>query len=198
MAFNYTSAAALVDRGDYAQALPALKCLADRGQGYEIAQYLAGYASVRMAEADTTPDILRPELRTEGFDRLRSAAGAGWPSAQAELARLYWQAGTHEALQEAAYWAEVYRGNRRDRSLGLDRLSNGVEAEIRAALDTATLDRIETDAGAFSLTPMEARPLSQECTQLLSRGQRMSGNGMRRPGGRGQGGGGRGGGRPPM
>lgn len=64
---SFTRAARLVDSGEYARALPALRCIADQGRGYEIAQFLAGHSALMLSEADETPDILRAELRVEGL-----------------------------------------------------------------------------------------------------------------------------------
>lgn len=199
-AMDYASAAALVDQGEYSRALPVLRCLADRGDGYEIAQYLAGHATIALSEQESTPDILQPELYLEGIDRLDIAARAGWPSAQARLAELYWRAGSEDGLSNAAYWSAVYRNNARDRALGVDRLSDHIEREIQSALDADANAAITQSALAFTPEPMPQRETSPECAQLLASGQRMgrsregqSGRGNRQ--GRG-GGGGRGGGRP--
>jgi len=198
MVTSYSAAAALVEQGEYARALPSLRCLADRGQGYEIAQYLAGHTAIAMADLDTTPTILQPELRVEGFDRLLIAAEAGWPSAQAELARLYWRAGTESALSDAAYWASVYRQNPRDRALGLDRLRDSIEAEIDAALPPDLAAEVDARVAGYRAQAMPARETRPECAAMARSGPMMpggaGGRAGRPQGGRGGPGGGRGGG----
>lgn len=170
----FSRAAGLIDAGQYGEALPALRCLAGQGPGYEVAQYLAGYAALRHAAADITPDILRPELRVEALDRLTAAAEAGWPAAQALLAETLSAQDGAAALEEAGYWAAVYRSNRRDQMFGLDRLSNRIEADIASRLSETQMTAINTRARAFSPIPLERIEVGPECQAVL-----QSGNGMR-------------------
>ncbi|WP_203290957.1 hypothetical protein [Maricaulis parjimensis] len=190
---GFTGAARLVDAGRYGEALPALRCHAARGEGFEIAQYLAGYSALKQADAEETPDILRDELRVEGFDRLTLAAQAGWPAAQAELAEALALVDTPTAREDAAYWAEVYRHNRREQAYGLDRLDDGVEAQIAATIDADTTQAVTARAAAFTTTPLERQDATPECAPYL-REERRGGPGGPGDGGRGRPpGGGRGG-----
>lgn len=193
---GFTHAASLVDEGRYAEALPALRCVATRGEGFEIAQYLAGYSALRLSRSDETPDVLRADYRVEGFERMTAAARAGWPAAQAGLAEAHFESGTDEAIAEAAYWAAVYRSNPRERMYGLDRLDDAVEARITAHLGETGTEAAEARATRFSITPLTAGDAGPECARYLrvsSEGIR-SGEGSRRGRGGGQRpGGGRGG-----
>jgi hypothetical protein len=196
---GFDHAARLVDQGRYEQALPALKCIASQGTGWEIAQYLAGYSALHLSVAEETPEILRNELRVEGFDRLLLAGNAGWPAAQSELATWFATSDNETGRLEAAYWAAVYRQNTRERAYGLDRLDDQVEADIAAALSAEQFQAAETRAGDFSITPMQRVETGPECAPYLrssmrSGGQRRSVRGQRPQGG-GRGGGGRGAGR---
>lgn len=191
---GFTQAASLVDEGRYAEALPALRCVATRGEGFEIAQYLAGYSALRLSRSDETPDVLRAEYRVEGFERMTAAAQAGWPAAQAGLAEAHFESGTGEAIAEAAYWAAVYRSNTRERMYGLDRLDNAVETRIADRLGEAGVEAAETRATSFSITPLPAGEAGPECAPYL----RASGEGIgSSEGGRRGNGGGRGGGQRP-
>ncbi|ABI67121.1 hypothetical protein Mmar10_2840 [Maricaulis maris MCS10] len=201
-ASGFDSAARLVDQGRYAEALPILRCIAEQGEGFEIAQFLAGHSAMEMSQAETTPDILRDDMRIEGFERLTAAGNAGWPSAQAELAGAYAEIDTDQALREAAYWAAVYRRNTRERAYGLDRLDNQIEADIEARLDDAGRLDAAGRADAFTPTPLVRGNVTPECAPYI-RSARGSGRGdgtqrRRRGGGQGggrgdgQGGGGRG------
>lgn len=193
---SFTRAARMVEAQHYEQALPALRCIAGQGRGFEIAQYLAGYSALKLSGDVNTPEILRPELRYEGFERLIDAAEAGWPSAQAELARAFLETDTEDAVGEAAYWAAIYLRNSRDRAYGLNRLDDSTEAEIEAWLDpddyTAALDR----ASGFVINDMTAVAATSQCAPFLrsasnrqSRGDRGQREGGRRGGGSRQGGG---------
>ncbi|WP_323760910.1 hypothetical protein [Maricaulis sp.] len=196
-ASGFESAARLVDQGRYSEALPILRCIAVQGEGFEIAQFLAGHSAMAMSELDTTPAILRDDMRIEGFERLAAAGNAGWPAAQAELATAYAGIGTEQAHDEAAYWAAVYRRNTRERAYGLDRLDNQVEAEINARLDETRRQNAAALADAFTPTPLERGNITPECAPFIrsARGGAQGREGQR---GRGSGGrgGGQGGGRP--
>ena len=197
---GFNMAVRLVDQGEYEQALPILRCVAGQGSGFEIAQYLAGYSAIQLSTAEATPAILRDEMRIEGLDRLTIAAQAGWPTAQAELARQFAAIESEEAPARAAYWAAVYRRNARDRTYGLDRLDDGIEAQITARIDAAQSARIETEAAGFAPEPMTANASTPACAPYLGSpgfGRQRGGerDGSRRGGppggGRGGGGGGR-------
>lgn len=197
-AVGFTHASRLVDHQRYEAALPILRCVAGQGHGYEIAQYLAGYSLIRLANAENTPEIMRPEHMTEGFERLEVAAAAGWGAAQAELARAYWDVGTPEALQRGLYWTSVYRRNSRDRAYGIDRISDTLEGDLSAAVGSTDRASIQAEAAIYSIQPMQAEALTPECAQLVrdrgagagtrQRAQQRSGRGGGRGGQGGRGG----------
>lgn len=187
---DFNTAVSLVDQGEYEQALPILRCVAGQGTGFEIAQYLAGYSALRLSAEDTSPDIMRDDLRVEGFDRLTSAAEAGWPTAQAELAMQFASINSEDAPVQAAYWAEVYRHNARDQTYGLDRLDNRVEAQIAGRIDATQTAQVERLAAEFVVQPLTAIPVTPACAPHLGSrgfGPRPS---ARRPDNNGRGGGG--------
>lgn len=191
---GFAMAANLVDQGRYEEALPILRCVAKQGEGFEIAQYLAGYSALRLAESPETPDILRAELRVEGFDRMIDAAEAGWPAAQAKLAEEFAATPGTEALEQAAYWAEIYRSNPRERAYGLDRLDDAVEADIETRLDADALDAARVRAAGFTVVPLQAQDIDPACAPYLRQSgaggdmTRGRGEGQRRPRGGGRGG----------
>lgn len=191
-ASGFTLAARLVDDGRYEAALPILRCVADQVHGYEIAQYLAGYSLLQLADHPATPDILRPEHRTEGFERLESAAAAGWGAAQAELVQAYWTVGSSEAVERGMFWASVYTRNTRDRAYGIDRIPDALEAQLEAAVSRDVREHVQAEATRFALEPLQASPLTPECSRLVQERRVHNAGGQR-----GQGRGGRGGGRGP-
>ena len=194
----FNLAARQVDEGQFELALPALRCIAGQGQGYEIAQYLAGFSALRLSEAAETPGVLKDEYRREGFDRLILAGQAGWPSAQAELAEAFLDTGTPDGINEAAYWSAVYARNTRDRSYGIDRLDAEFDRRLVSAVSSGVSERAEDRADDFRIEALPIVESGPECAPYLRRS--MSGRGQMRMErsrqGRGPGGG-RGGGRRP-
>lgn len=178
---GFTQAARLVDEGRYADALPVLRCVASRGEGFEIAEYLAGYSAFRLARSEETPAVLRDDLLTEGFERMTAAAQAGWPAAQAGLAEALFQVANEDALAEAAYWAAVYRDNPRERVYGIDRLDDAVEAGLAAQLGDTAISAAEQRAAGFTIMPLAADEAGAECARFLRAG---SENAQRGDGGR--------------
>jgi hypothetical protein len=165
---GYNAATRLYDEGLYAEALPILRCVAKQGQGYEIAQHLAGMAALNLSGDEALSADRRADYRSEGFDRLTLAAGAGWPGSQAELARKYFEIDTPEARAEAAYWAEVYARNPRDRAIGLDRIGGETGRAIDAAVGPDGLSEAQARSAAFLTEPLEAEEIDGECRTLLA------------------------------
>ncbi|WP_291843572.1 hypothetical protein [Maricaulis sp.] len=184
---GFETAARLADQGRHADALPILRCIAGQGDGFEIAQFLAGRSALALSQADTTPALMRDALRVEGLDRLVSAGNAGWPAAQAALAEAFASVPTEEALMEAAFWARLYRRNARERSYGLDRLDNAVEADIEARLDPAAMMQARDRTAAFQATPLTRETMTPDCARHVRSG-RGGGSGVSEgPGPRGGG-----------
>ena len=173
---GFTQAARLVDEGRYADALPVLRCVASRGEGFEIAEYLAGYSAFRLARSEETPAVLRDDLLTEGFERMTAAAQAGWPAAQAGLAEALFEIANEDALAEAAYWAAVYRNNPRERVYGIDRLDDAVETSLAEHLGDTAISASEQRAAGFTIIPLAGHETGAECARFLRTG---SENGQR-------------------
>ncbi len=193
---GFEAATRLVDRGQYAEALPILRCVARQGEGFEIAEYLAGHSALALSREAETPDLLRDDLHAEGLDRLISAGEAGWPAAQAELAEAFEALETDTSHTEAAYWAAVYRGNMRERAYGLDRLDDNIEARIDTALSPEERAIASSRAATFTPTRLERLPMTPECAAHVRSGRGQAGMGDARGGprgGSGRGGRGRGG-----
>ncbi|WP_297731990.1 hypothetical protein [uncultured Maricaulis sp.] len=193
---GFEGATRLVDRGQFAEALPILRCVARQGEGFEIAEYLAGHSALALSRAAETPDLRRDDLRAEGLDRLITAGEAGWPAAQAELAAAFVAIEADRSPTQAAYWAAVYRGNMREQAYGIDRLDDDIEARIDAALTPQERATAATRAAAFTPTRLERLPMTPECAAHVrsglgrpgasdARGRPHGGNGQsgRGPGG---------------
>ena len=160
---GFNRAAALVDAGRFAEALPLLRCSAARGEGYEVSQHLAGISALEVSVSEALSEDRRADYRREGFERLTLAAEAGWPASQAELAERYAEIDTDEARYLAAYWDAVYHANRRDQALGIDRIPTPVSNRIRAAAGEDALARAQTDAGGFVATTLVEVETGPEC-----------------------------------
>ncbi|MFS2316613.1 hypothetical protein RMQ97_01630 [Maricaulis sp. D1M11] len=180
----FTRASVMVEQGRYRDALPVLRCYASLGRGYEIAEYLAGVSALALADDEATPPLLQDEYKTEGLDRLTRAAQAGWPAAQSELAMAYWAFGTPAAHLEAAFWARVYRSNRREILMGLDRLDASMEREIETMLDDTQKSEVQARADAFQFEPLAQGSAPSHCQPLMAQPGSQRGG----PGARGRGG----------
>ncbi|MCW5725530.1 MAG: hypothetical protein KIS81_11325 [Maricaulaceae bacterium] len=161
---GYSRAASMAAQGRYEEALPALRCAADQGQGYEVAQHQTALALFALADRGGAE---AGAWRDEAMERLTLAANAGWGASQAELARRNLAAGEAE---DAAYWAIIYRANARESSLGVNRLGADSEAAIRAAAGQAGMERARARAGEFFPRPQSVRPLAHGCANILGIG----------------------------
>lgn len=165
---GYNAATRLYDAGRYGEALPILRCAARQGPGYEVAQHLAGLAAIRLSEDEALTPDRQADYRSEGFDRLTDAAQSGWPASQAELAKLYFEIETQDARAEAAYWAQLYRGNPRDRAIGLNRIDTVTDRAIDAAVGTDGLAEAQARSAAFIAEPLIEEEIGPDCAPLLA------------------------------
>tara|TARA_R110002072_G_scaffold94101_2_gene208260 strand:- start:3454 stop:4173 length:720 start_codon:yes stop_codon:yes gene_type:complete len=194
-ASGFDRATALLEQGDAATAHTGFLCIAHQGPGYEIAWHSAGLASLAMAEASGEQTGTADGLRDRGFLELITAANAGWPASQAELAMRFAERGDDAGLERAAYWLAVLDGNPRDLALGLQRIPAAQRAMIEARIGPERLATGEADARAAPLQPLERMDNDLSCQPWLVevRQRQGRGNGEGPPRGRG-GRGGRGGG----
>ena len=174
-------------------------CIAQQGPGYEIAWHSAGLASLAMADQAGMNDGIAQGLRDRGYLELMTAANAGWPAAQAELAMRFSARGDDAGRQRAAYWLAVLDNNVRDQALGLQRIPASRRAAMEADIGEDTLRAGEEEAASFRIQTLERLDTEMSCQPWLVQA-RSPQSGRRRPeggrgGGRGPGGGGgRGGG----
>ncbi len=127
----YTQALAKKTAGDCAGAIPGFYELAQRGDGYELAQYHLADCLLRDAEPrlDST-DYLAALVW------MRRAAEAGSPEAQGALALIYLEG--PEGLRdpaEAAFWYELSLANPAAKRPGTRPLDRDKRNRLEAALD---------------------------------------------------------------
>ena len=128
----YIEATEFKAKGDCASVIKLVRPVANLGPGYENAQTLLGECLVA-----------QPDGRDEGVMWITRAADAGWPEAQALLARTYGDGATARNGEEAAYWLTLYDSNPSKARVGF-------RAPDMRALDTlrASLSESEKTAGA--------------------------------------------------
>ncbi|RMD90724.1 MAG: sel1 repeat family protein [Alphaproteobacteria bacterium] len=139
----YTQALEMKAAGNCAGAIPGFYALAQRGAGYELAQY--HLADCLLAGA---PRSLSATRFLDGLVWMRRAAEAGSPEAQGALALLYLDgpAGLRDAA-EAAFWYELSLANPAAKRPGFTPLDRSkrerLEAALSPALRAAARERIQ-------------------------------------------------------
>ncbi|MFQ5346633.1 MAG: hypothetical protein ACE5ED_02160 [Rhodothalassiaceae bacterium] len=139
----YTQALEMKAAGNCAGAIPGFYALAQRGAGYELAQY--HLAACLLEDA---PRSLSSTRFLDGLVWLRRAAEAGSPEAQGALALLYLDGpeGLRDSA-EAAFWYELSLANPAAKRPGftpLDRTkTERLESALSPALRAAARERIE-------------------------------------------------------
>lgn len=194
---GFDRATALLERGDAETAHTGFLCIARQGPGYEIAMHSAGLASLAMANGEGLDGRIADGLRDRGYLELISAANAGWPAAQAELAMRFSERGDDSGRQRAAYWLAVLDNNVRDQSLGLQRIPAARRAAMEADIGSGYLAAGAAEAANFRNQPLERVDTEMSCQPWLAQARNPQAGGRQRPeggrgGGRGRGGGGRG------
>ncbi len=127
----YTQALERKTAGDCAGAIPGFYELAQRGDGYELAQYHLADCLLRDAEPS-----LHSTAYLDAVVWMRRAAEAGSPEAQAALALIYLEG--PEGLRdpaEAAFWYELARANPAAKRPGARPLDRDKRRRLEAALD---------------------------------------------------------------
>jgi len=127
---TYLRALELKASGNCAQSIPLFYRLAQRGEGFELAQYHLGECIMRGAgQSATSTEFLA------GLVWVRRAAEAGAPQAQATLALFY--LGGPESLrdrEEAALWFMLFQSNPARKKPGFSSpLSDDELARLQAA-----------------------------------------------------------------
>ena len=127
----YTQALEMKTAGDCAGAIPGFYELAQRGEGYELAQYHLADCLLRDAEPS-----LGSTTYLDALVWMRRAAEAGSPEAQAALALIYLEG--PEGLRdpaEAAFWYELALANPAAKRPGARPLDRDKRLRLEAALD---------------------------------------------------------------
>ncbi len=125
--FSYSKALALKNEGACEEAVPLLKRLAERGHGYEIAQYHLGDCLLTLAAEDENGEgaVLH---EVHGFYWLLKAGNSNNADAQGKLAALYLE-GDVVPLDRvaAAKWYLLYMRNPIQLKIGAMPLAPGLE-----------------------------------------------------------------------
>ncbi|MEE2565202.1 hypothetical protein [Hyphobacterium marinum] len=174
---GFDRATALLERGNAAAAHTGFLCIASQGPGYEIAWHSAGMASLSMADAASPEAGVADGLRDRGLLELITAANAGWPASQAELAMAFAARGDEAGLERAAYWLAVLDANPRDLALGLERIPVARRVVIESSIGPDRLAAGEQEAGDFRLQPLERQESELSCQPWLVEARRPQGRG---------------------
>jgi hypothetical protein len=136
--------------GKCQEAIPILRQLAARGDGYELAQYNLGLCLLDAGKAE--PDAQRAaSLKQEGAASILKAANHNLPKAQASLAEMYLGGdGVVRDPIEAGKWALIYHANGTRFALGLPNISADLQARLDAVLTDATWAQARARADAWN------------------------------------------------
>ncbi|HEY0106005.1 MAG TPA: hypothetical protein VGB91_07975 [Rhizomicrobium sp.] len=136
--------------GNCREAVPILRQLAARGDGYELAQYNLGLCLLDLGKAE--PDAQRAaSLRLDGAAFVLNAANHNLPKAQASLAQMYLDGnGVARDPVEAGKWALLYHANGTRFALGLPNISADLQTRLDAVLTAATWAQAQARADAWA------------------------------------------------
>ncbi|WP_281301068.1 MULTISPECIES: hypothetical protein [unclassified Iodidimonas] len=145
----YSQAIEMKRNGNCNGAMPLFYRLANRGGGFELAQYHLADCLLRIA----TPSITNTDW-LEGLIWLRRSAEAGAPEAQGLLAHLYATGpGDIANKTEAAMWFSLYEKNPARKKPGFSyALTPAQQAAILKALDAETLAKGDALANQWQST----------------------------------------------
>jgi len=116
------------------RAIPLLEPLADRGHGFEVAQYQLGTCYLERARNDSSPERAA-NLRKNAAEWLLKAANSGDPGAQEQAIRLYADGtGVGADAVEAAKWFIILESNPLRRLYGPLILDADLEQALRQKL----------------------------------------------------------------
>lgn len=138
-------------KGHCDRAVPILRRFAERGAGYEIAQFNLGLCLLELAGAEADPAQAK-SMREEGAQWTLRSANAGFAKAQAKAVVLYLDAvGVAADPVEAEKWALLYHSNVMRFTIGLRDISDDLRKRIDTQLTDAT--RAQAEALARDWTP---------------------------------------------
>jgi hypothetical protein len=137
-------------KGECDKAVPILRRLSERGNGYEISQLDLGLCLLDLAKLETDAAKAAP-VREEGASWILHAANAGFAKAQARAVVLYLDAtGVAADPVEAQKWALLYHDNGMRLGFGLPDIAGDVRTRLDAALDDAKRSEARKRARAWS------------------------------------------------
>lgn len=120
-------------KGQCDKAVPILRRLADRGEGYEMSQYDLGLCLFDVAAKDSAN---ADALRKEGAEWVLKSANAGFAKAQAKAVTLYLDGlGLAADPVEAQKWALLYHNNGMRLGIGLPDIAPDLSRRLDTALD---------------------------------------------------------------
>jgi len=107
----YESALKFKQAGDYARAIALLEPQARQGHGFELAQLVLGQCYLASADKAPTPEAAA-EASKKGGSWIRTAAEAGLPAAQEQMARLEFEGvRVDREPVEAGKWYLLWKAN---------------------------------------------------------------------------------------
>jgi len=139
-------------KGQCDKAVPILRRLSDRGEGFEMSQFDLGMCLFELAAKDAAT---AEALRKEGAEWVLKSANAGFAKAQAKAVTLYLDGvGVAADPVEAQKWALLYHNNGMRLGIGLPDIAPDLSKRLDTALDDT--GRKEARARMRNWTPPAA------------------------------------------
>jgi hypothetical protein len=136
--------------GDCDRAIPIFRALADKGAGYEIAEYNLGLCLFDTAKATVDPKHAQ-DLKQEAAGWILKAANFNFASAQVDLVSRYLDGdGVVSNPLEAAKWALIYRANGQRFVFGLPGISSDLQARLDSKLSAQNWADVQIQADAWT------------------------------------------------
>ena len=138
-------------KGQCDKAVPILRRFAERGGGYEIAQFNLAQCMFDLAAKEQDAAQVKA-LRDEGAQWMLRSANGGFAKAQAKAVVLYLDGvGVAADPVEAEKWAELYHSNVMRFTIGLPDISKDLRGRLDSQLTEA--NRVEAENRVHAWTP---------------------------------------------
>ena len=135
--------------GKCQQAIPIFRRLADKGAGYELAEFHLGLCLFDVSK--TEPDAQRAaSLKHEAAECILKAANKGLPNAQISLVTIYLDGnGVDSDPVTAGMWSLIYNDNGARFAIGLPHISPELQARLDSVLTEKTWAEAQSRADAW-------------------------------------------------
>ncbi|HJW42105.1 MAG TPA: hypothetical protein VJ476_12895 [Rhizomicrobium sp.] len=136
-------------------AIPILRALVARGDGYELAQYNLGLCLLDTAK--TAPDVQQAaSLKHEAALLILNAANHDIPKSELSLVEMYLAGiGVPRDPVEAGKWSLIYRASGARVALAMPNISDDLQARLDSVLTDATWAQARLRANAWTPIPQK-------------------------------------------